>query len=84
MVNYLLLILGGNGVEQDSAFLNKWLIVTAGIELHDEVAALNTGQSGVAVGTYEQSYLLGVVGGFLIGDVKAVEQSLYLVVLLHV
>ena len=84
LVYHLIVILGHQRVGKDGYLAEQGLVAAAGVELDDEVAALYACQRGVAVGAQQQADVLGVVGGFLVAYVEAVEQSFQLVALLEV
>ena len=69
LVDDLVLVLRHYRVDQGGALLQQGLVARVGVEFHDEVATLDAGQRGVAVGAHQHPDLLRMVGGLLVGNV---------------
>ena len=70
LVYDLLIELGHDRVAEYGYLSEYCLIAFAGIEFHDEVAALDACVGGVPVGLDVQSEVVGTVDMFLVGDIK--------------
>ena len=72
------------GVAKYGQLSENLFIVTAGVEFHDEVAALCPDDSGVNVGLDVQSEVVRPVGLFFVCDIQFSEQSCDGMIFLHI
>ena len=84
LVYHLVLILRRDGVYQRRQLLEQRFVAAGSVQLHDEVAALYTGQRGVAVGAQQHAQVLRVVGLRGVGQHQVTQPSLHLVAVFQV
>ena len=62
LVNHLVVVLSHHRVTEYLQLLQQSLIVSTGIEFHDEVTALGTNVGGVGAGLHQNTHLLRMIG----------------------